>query len=222
MPDTVLLDTILLDTLPPRQRLALAYAAAPWRAAWLALFALDARLATVVRSAREPVLGQLRLAWWRDRLAQSSGEWPEGEPLLAALRAWDGRHAALSGLVDAWEHLLGEAPLASDCFATFAQGRGKAMAAMAHLTGAGESIDVAESLAIQWALGDLRANLGHPAEQAVVDAMLPGPALRKGPLPRVIRPLAVLHATTFNSAGVIRNGAFSGLLAGIRTGIFGR
>ena len=62
---TTTLPPELLDTLAPMHRLALAYAPAEARPAWAGLLALDARLAGVVRAAREPVLGQLRLAWWR-------------------------------------------------------------------------------------------------------------------------------------------------------------
>jgi phytoene synthase len=52
------------------------------------LSCLDVRLAGVVRGAREPMLGQLKLAWWRDRLGGDPESWPKGEPLLASLKAW--------------------------------------------------------------------------------------------------------------------------------------
>jgi hypothetical protein len=36
--------------------------------ATLALLALDARLAAILRGRREPIAAQLRLAWWREML----------------------------------------------------------------------------------------------------------------------------------------------------------
>jgi phytoene synthase len=77
-------------SIPPLQRLALAYAPAKSRAPLIALFALDARLADIVRHAHEPMLAQLRLAWWREQLTGGSGGPASGDPLLALLREWLG------------------------------------------------------------------------------------------------------------------------------------
>jgi phytoene synthase len=46
---------------------------------------------------------QLRLAWWRDRMAQEAALWPRGEPLLAGLQVWDAERPALGALVDGYE-----------------------------------------------------------------------------------------------------------------------
>ena len=54
------------------------------------------------------MLGQLRLAWWRDRLNDDPAKWPKGEPLLGRLGSWGERSRALVPLVDGWEALLGE------------------------------------------------------------------------------------------------------------------
>lgn len=94
-------DAIALLT--PVERLAVAYAPAPARTIWLGLLALDRRLADAARDGREPIMVQLRLAWWRDRFAEPATQWPTGEPLLALLRAWDTERAALQALVDGWE-----------------------------------------------------------------------------------------------------------------------
>ena len=61
-------DDSLLLGLTPLHRLALAYAPAASRGAWLGFLALDMRLAAIVRAAREPMIGQIKLAWWRERL----------------------------------------------------------------------------------------------------------------------------------------------------------
>jgi phytoene synthase len=76
----------LAAELPPPQRLALNYASARARPAFLALLALDTRFAAVLRQRREPIAAQLRLAWWRKTLAEPAAGWPRGEPVLDALR----------------------------------------------------------------------------------------------------------------------------------------
>ena len=79
------------------------------RAAVTALWRLEARLFDVVAYRSEVMLAQIKLAWWRERLAQVSADpaaLPKGEPLLAALAVhWHGR-AALSPLVDAYEAIM--------------------------------------------------------------------------------------------------------------------
>ena len=92
----------LAEQLPPPQRLALSYAPPSARCPTLALLALDTRLAGLLRRRGEPVLAQVRLAWWRDILAAEPGGWPEGEPVLALLRSWR-EPAPLVALVDGWE-----------------------------------------------------------------------------------------------------------------------
>jgi len=59
---------MLVASLPTASRLALAYAPAKARLQTLALFALDTRLAGLLRNSSEPMLAQLRLSWWRETL----------------------------------------------------------------------------------------------------------------------------------------------------------
>lgn len=79
----------------------LAFVPMPDRAATLALWSLVERLGEIAVSAREPLLAQIKLAWWRDRLielASGGAAMPVGEPLLAEL----GQHCAgQAGLVEA-------------------------------------------------------------------------------------------------------------------------
>ena len=78
----------------------------PRRAAMSALWGLAARLTKLLIDAREPLIGQIKLAWWRDMAAmieKDPGALPKGEPLLAELQAtWAGR-TGLDALVDAAE-----------------------------------------------------------------------------------------------------------------------
>ena len=79
------------------------------RAAMAALWGLAARLTKLLIDAREPLIGQIKLAWWRDMtamLASDPGALPKGEPLLAELGAtWAGQ-GGLDGLVDTAEAML--------------------------------------------------------------------------------------------------------------------
>jgi len=79
------------------------------RPAIAALWALAERLTKLLQDAREPLIGQIKLAWWRDMmamLAKDPAALPKGEPLLAELQAsWAGR-GGLDTLVDAAEAML--------------------------------------------------------------------------------------------------------------------
>lgn len=79
------------------------------RAALATLWALAERLTKLLADAREPMIGQIKLAWWRDMmalLATDPAALPKGEPLLAELQAhWAGQ-GGLDALVDAAEQLL--------------------------------------------------------------------------------------------------------------------
>ncbi len=79
------------------------------RAAISTLWALAERLTRLLIDAREPLIGQIKLAWWRDMAAMLARD-PEGlakgEPLLAELTAtWAGQ-GGLDTLVDAAEAML--------------------------------------------------------------------------------------------------------------------
>lgn len=66
--------------------MALSYVPARDRPALEALFAIDAAMGDVVRTTREPMLGPIRLAWWRERLEELDGGAPApSEPRLQAV-----------------------------------------------------------------------------------------------------------------------------------------
>jgi 15-cis-phytoene synthase len=70
----------------PDRALALSYVPAPERAALQALFSIDAAMGDVVRTTREPMLGPIRLAWWRERLEELDDGVPApAEPRLQAV-----------------------------------------------------------------------------------------------------------------------------------------
>ncbi len=90
--------------------LATLYAPATVRPALFALHALDLELAGVVATTTEAMLGEIRLAWWREALTRLDTAPPPAQPVLAALAA----HAlplgvkgqALEPLEDAFLSLL--------------------------------------------------------------------------------------------------------------------
>ncbi|MEY4160037.1 MAG: hypothetical protein RLZZ136_658 [Pseudomonadota bacterium] len=181
----------LVESLPLLSRLALAYAPAAIREEWLTLLALDARLATILRQAKEPMLAQLRLAWWRDRLTQPVAERPKGEPLLARLVAWPNAGAEFVPLVDGWEALLAEPPLDAAAFITFANGRIAALAALAQLLGL--DVGLAQSRARRWALADLALHVQDPQEKVRARALADQAPAGRGRCPKALRPLAILE-----------------------------
>lgn len=216
------MDADLLESLPPLERLALSYAPAVAREKWLTLLAFDSRLATVIRQAKEPVLAQLRLAWWRDRLGQSRTERPRGEPLLARLEPWEDAGQRLVALVDGWEALLAEPPLTEAAMHDFAEGKVRALTALASQLGVAPG--AVEASARRWAFADLALHLGAAdARTAAVRLLADVPV--DGALPRAMRPLAVLEQVTVRAA---RKGSRSALTSpmvlpvALRAGLLGR
>lgn len=183
----------LLAALPSASRLALAYAPAGARLPTLALFALDARMAGLLRNSREPMLAQLRLSWWRESLDRDAAEWPEGEPLLAALRSWNGEHRALTALVDGWEALTGPAPLPGEALRQMAGGRARASAGLARALGLGDDAAAAYRLGLQWGLADLAMRLGDPREREAAASLAWAESGQRVRVRRPLRPLLVLH-----------------------------
>jgi phytoene synthase len=209
------------EDFPAPQRLALAYASARSRPATLSLFALDTRLAAILRGRREPIATQLRLAWWRDVFSRPADEWPGGEPLLDALRGWRDP-SPLAGLAEGWEALLAD-DLTPPVIAEFVEGRARAFAALARELGAHPPEDAGEAAKI-WALADLAANISDGAERDLVVEC----GRRLGAPPRLsasLRPLAVLAGLGASAlaagGGPILSGPRS-VLAALRIGMTGR
>lgn len=213
----------LIETLGPPERLALAYAAARLREPTLAVLALDARLAGIVRRTREPMLGQIKLAWWRERLREPVSAWPGGEPLLQALRPLSDHRHTLAAVVDGWESLIGDPPLHAEAIARAGSGRAQGFVALAQLAGARPSAGV-ETAATQWAAADLALHFGDPQEAGAARAVALSGTAATPALPRAMRPLAVLRGLALRR---LRRGgsgepSATDALAAIRLGIFGR
>jgi phytoene synthase len=133
--------------------LSVLYAPAAVRPALLALHGLDLELAQVVASTSEPMLGEIRLAWWRDALtALDAGQVP-AQPLLALIaaevlpRGVSG--AELTALEDRWLGLIGSDDVPESHFC----GGGAFFALLARI-GGGDLV-MARRLGEAWAKGEL-------------------------------------------------------------------
>lgn len=214
-------EATLVGTLPLIERLSLAYAPARAHLPTLALFALDTRLAGLLRNSREPMLAQLRLAWWRENLERGGTEWPAGEPLLTALRSWQGAHGGLTALVDGWESLTGPAPLPVEALEVMVAGRGEAFAALAHVLAVPAEAGAARELGRKWAMADLAARLRNDKERSAVIAMLAGEKGRRPRVSRPLRPLLVLQGLAERRLASGHEASPMALLKAMRLGLFG-
>ncbi len=189
-----------LSELPVERRLALAYAPVRARPDTLALFALDARLAGIVRQVREPLLAQMRLAWWRDRLADSALPAGLGDQLLERLNAWPQR-GGLVALVNGWEALLAEPPLPDSAIDAFVRGRAEACADLARQLGLGDAARSAANAGAGWTLAELAGRLGDPDETARVLQLAQEREWPTLQLPRPLRAITVLHGLARRKQG---------------------
>ena len=137
--------------LPPPLRLALGYAVPHSRRAIAAMFALDSRLARAGAEASEPIIAQMKLAWWRDQFAKPPADWPRGEPLLAEISAQELRPERLIGLVDGWEALITAENLDPPALQAFAAGRAASWLAVAEALGEGSHADAVLVAGRLWA-----------------------------------------------------------------------
>ncbi|MBB3861213.1 phytoene synthase [Novosphingobium hassiacum] len=184
--------------LDPIERLALSYAPRSARAAWEALIFFNLKLAEAAKPGREPMMIQLRLSWWRDRLSEPADSWPKGEPVLAGLKVWEREAAALIGLVDGWEaKIVGE-----DGGVELAQAQIESYVALARLLGETELADV---------------------RQTAAQLITPGRSSSRPPkLARAMRPLAILRALAMRTEQGGEPTPLRDLAMLMRVGLLGR
>ncbi|WP_353216623.1 squalene/phytoene synthase family protein [Sandarakinorhabdus sp.] len=131
--------------------LACLYAPASARAGLIALFVLDLELAQLVITTTDPMIGEIRLAWWRERLEELDEGKAPAQPLLAALLA----HALpvlagsdLAAIEDRWLGMIGHDSVTDAHVA----GGGVLFALAARLLG-GDAAH-ADALGRAWVLGE--------------------------------------------------------------------
>lgn len=144
--------------------LALSYAPVEARAGLAALLALDAELGGILRTTREPMVGQMRLTWWFTALEALDVKPPPAQPVLEGLaRTVLPRvsGAMLAGTVNGWEALFDE-PLDRAAVERFAAGRGATLFRAAAAVLGSDHPRLAEA-GEGWALADLAGHLGDAA-----------------------------------------------------------
>lgn len=158
-----------------------------------ALFGFDAQLASIILTAREPMLAQIRLQWWHDVIGKPAAARPLANPVLAALIEPENGglclSEALGPAIRGWEAALDlDEPGSIEAFAT---GRGHMVRAFHALAPAASADDLA-FLGRSWALWDMarchRPDAALHAALADVDVT----QLAQIKLPRRLRPLSII------------------------------
>ena len=193
----------------PLRRLALAYAPASVRRAMAALWALDEQLGAALVTAREPMLAELRLAWWREALSTLGQGHRPADPLLRILSETACDPAELARLPDGWIALLGELPLATRALDDHARERGSVVFRQsARLLG--WDGDLPDAAGAGWALADLAKRISDPQTAAAAQIQARSLLASRSSLPR---PLAILTANArmecWGRAGLRRFAAIS-------------
>jgi len=196
----------------PDRYLAALLAPTPARAGLLALAALSGELARVpLAVTREPAMGDIRLQWWRDALADGAPATRTGHPVADAVRDAIARHALpralIDGLIDVREFDLSGAPMPDD--ATLAsylwKSEGAAFALAARVTGVAPGAGLqAVATAAGEAYGLVRLLLGLPQ------------ALSRGRLQLPQTRIAAAGATAHDLLSGTGGEATAALLAGLR------
>jgi phytoene/squalene synthetase len=148
-----------------------------------ALYALNYEVAKTAENVSQPVMGQIRLQWWRDAVAEiyagTERRHEVVQPLAVTIRERDLPQALFEALIDARESDLDEAPFADwasvEAYADATSGN--LMRLAARVLGAGAGLDeAARDAGIGYALaGLLRALPFHAAQRRL---MLPAEAMR--------------------------------------------
>jgi len=184
---------------------------------------LDARLAAIVRHAREPMLGQLRLTWWREPISGDTPSIDGADPLLALLSDFASDRQALAELAAGWELMLGERPLSTQFFGDLALARGRALAEC--LSQEEPATADARRQAENWALADIATHLGDQDEREAAVDLARSKDWAASPLPRAYRPIAILHCVSrrmIHRAPVSMRFTPGAFLAAVRIGLAGR
>jgi len=174
----------------PDRVFALGHVPATERPVVAALWALDEQMGQIVASTTQPMVGQMRLLWWREALEQRRS----GHPLLAQMGLVFERGIDADGLgrlIDGWEELLEPLPLDETQLATFAEARGDQLFALtARICGFG----MAAGAGAGWALADfgLRCSDKETSVRALTMAGKILPDVNVKALPRALRILARL------------------------------
>ena len=217
---------MIVEDLHPEAQVAVGYALPGHRDAFAALLAFDRNLARSVAGASEAIVGQLRLAWWRDALAASSDTLPRGNPLLDEVaKGFGEQRRQLGALVDGWEAVLLAEPIDGTATQSLKAGRQAAWLALATALETGANDAAVRLAAGRWAVADLISGLPEEDRSREIIADVQPSLGQSASLPRALRPLAVLDALARRSLAAggapLLAGRGSAMVA-LRAGVFGR
>jgi NADH dehydrogenase [ubiquinone] 1 alpha subcomplex assembly factor 6 len=160
----------------PDRYLTVLFAPLERREALFALYAFNLEVARIRESVREPIMGQMRLQWWRDSLSElREGRVRSHEvlkPLAAAIEAYHLDIQLLDRLIDARERDMEPGPPADMAeLLRYAEGTSSTLVELA-LEVLGEPApavrEAGRNLGIAWALvGLLRAIPFHAAQHRI-------------------------------------------------------
>ena len=174
------------------KNLAIAYTLREIRPAFALLLELDERLGLVVGRTNEALVGQMRMAWWRDVISKDVDARPSGEPLIAGLPAVEAQHgraqiaSSMAKIIDAWDLLLAQEDWTEEILLSHSNLRAEGIfGAFTHLNKL-EASDRARLSGRHWALHDLAIVSGHDVNAAINTLSEPPK------LPKSHRPLSLL------------------------------
>ena len=147
------------------------FAPADRRESLFALYAFNLDVARVAESVTEPMMGHIRLQWWRDRIAEIyGGDPPKGadvaQALCRAVRAHNLPRDPFDALLDAREQDLSpEPPPSLDDFEVYAECTSGELVSLAlHTLGVADEAahEAGQHIGMSWAIvGHLRAAAFH-------------------------------------------------------------
>lgn len=147
------------------------FAPADRREALFALYAFNLEVARVAESVSEPMMGQIRLQWWRDRIAEIyNGEPPKGadvaQALCRAVRTYNLPRDSFDAVLEAREQDLSpEPPPTLDDFEVYVEATSGELVSLAlHTLGVATEAahEAGQHIGIAWAIvGHLRAATHH-------------------------------------------------------------
>ncbi len=139
-----------LKTAEPDRWLSTRFIADPEaRADVVALYAFDHTLARIAHAVTQPMLGEIRLAWWREAVEEAfAGKPPRAHPVVEALSVAIGRRsldiAPFETLIEARDRDLDLSPLGLDEAVAYAEATaGGVMTIAAHMLDVSTTADLA-------------------------------------------------------------------------------
>jgi 15-cis-phytoene synthase len=178
--------TSLNIDLLPFARLAVVYARRDLRAPLSLLLGFDQRLSEMVQRASEPMIAQMKIAWWHDAMKREPAARPKGEPVFAILQALEtpGLDTAMGRLLDAWDILLAADTWDAAVLQSFAEARSAAIfGSYAHWVSSDHDVT---AMGQAWAVADLEQRFGARVLQGSEPPCCPIHGERR------LRPLSIL------------------------------